>query len=134
MDNLHPLHGDIKGYRPQDKEMTSEPNLSESDGVLEYDSLKLYYLERLIKDCQGKTQLIFSASPLYKQTKEDNLDMIKTICDKYEIPLINHYTDTAFNNKRNYFYDRVHLNRRGATAYTKVVAGEIKRILEQNNQ
>ncbi len=132
MDNLHPLHDDNKGYRPMDKEMLSEPKLSKSTGVYEYDSLKLYYLERLINDCQGKTNLIFTVSPKYKNIDESELVKIKIYCDKYGIPLLNHSTDTTFIYRKDYFCDGVHLNRRGATAYTNVVAGEIKRIINKN--
>ncbi|MCD8290248.1 MAG: hypothetical protein LUC91_01955 [Prevotella sp.] len=130
MDNLHPLHEDNKGYRPQDKEMTSDPKPVDVQDTYVYDSLKLYYLEKMINECKGKTQIIFAVSPLYENTDDRVNEPIKKLCDKYEIPLLSHYTDSTFNNRREYFYDRSHLNQTGATAYSKLISGEIKAIIQ----
>ncbi len=128
-DNLHPLHSDNKGYRPlDDNKEVREPKEKENNEVYEYDGLKLYYIERLIEDCKGKTQLVFAISPWYKNTKENVLKPIQTLCDKHNIPLINHYTDTTFNNNKNFFNDSAHLNHYGATKYSKVLVIEIKRL------
>ncbi len=129
-DNLHPLKTYNKGYLPLDKEMKQDPKPEESDEHVEYDSLKLYYLERLINDCRGKTQLVFAESPKYENTNDDVLRPIKSLCDKYGIPFISHFTDTAFNNHREYFSDRTHLNRLGATKYSEEVAVEVKNLEE----
>ncbi|MCD8305459.1 MAG: hypothetical protein LUC49_02195 [Prevotella sp.] len=130
MDNLHPVHDYNNGYSPVDREMAvASLSFSEEEGVKRVDSLKLYYLERLINECEGKTRLIFTVSPLYENPDDKMLEPVKTLCREYDIPLLNHYTDTAFIHYRDFFYDRVHLNTRGATAYSKTVAHEIKHIL-----
>ncbi|MCD7713465.1 MAG: hypothetical protein LUI08_00815 [Prevotella sp.] len=126
---VHPSTFFKKGFVMTDKEMTSEPMPLEEKDSFDYDSLKLYYLERLINECEGKTRLIFIVSPLYENPDDKILEPVKTLCKEYDIPLLNHYTDTAFIHYRDFFYDRVHLNARGATEYSKVVAGEIKGIL-----
>ncbi len=118
-----------KGAIMTNKKMISEPKPIEKHESFKYDSLKLYYLERLIKDCDCTTQIIFTVSPMYENTDERMLEPVKALCNKYNIPLISHYTDSSFNNKREYFYDRIHMNRDGATAYSKVVAGEIKKVI-----
>ncbi len=128
-DNLHPLHDLAKGYEPHDWRMTYEPSIDDGDEDYICDSLKLYYLERLIKDCEGKTTLIFTVSPCYKRTSDTVLKPIQTLCDKYGVPLISHFTDSAFNFKKEYFYDSYHLNSTGATEYSKIVAGEIRQLL-----
>jgi len=47
-----------------------------------------------------------------------------------KVPLLNHYTDKCFTTKKEYFKDSYHLNHIGATAYTKMIAGEIKQLLK----
>ncbi|MCD8290142.1 MAG: hypothetical protein LUC91_01410 [Prevotella sp.] len=131
IDNIHPLLRNNNGYRPLDKEMPPEIKPMEKQTSLSYDSLKLNYLEKLIMDCKGKTQLIFTASPLFENTDDAVLDPIKKMCAEEGIPIITHYADSTFNNKRAYFCDRNHLNRTGATEYSKVIAHEIKDILAQ---
>ncbi len=129
LDNIHPLKNDIKGYSPEDLEMLYDPGFFKEDGKC--DSLKLYYLERLIKDCQNKTTLIFTVSPWYKISDDNVLEPIKILCKEYNIPFISHYNDSTFIYKREYFSDSNHLNRRGATKYSKIVAGEIKQVIAE---
>ncbi|MCD8291488.1 MAG: hypothetical protein LUC91_08330 [Prevotella sp.] len=131
MENIHPFHVFNKGYEPLDNEMKSEPKQLDDSHVYGYDSLKLYYMERLIKDCQGKTKLIFTISPFYENKDDKVLKPLKKMCEKYRIPFLNHFTDTTFNYRRKYFSDKEHLNRKGATAYSSVVANEIKTILNK---
>ncbi len=131
MDNLHPLRSDNKGYRPlNDGKEVHEPKENLDKECYEYDSLKLYYIERLINDCTGTTTLVFTISPLYTNTSDGVLAPIQSLCAKYGVPLINHYTDSAFNNHQEYFNDASHLNVHGATEYSKVVAAEIKTLLQ----
>ncbi len=129
IDNIYPLQTDNKGYRTLNKEMKYVHKPDTVRETFEYDSLKLEYLNRLIEDCKGKSTLIFTISPLYGNTSEELYAPLKKMCAKYDVPLINHYTDTAFNNHTEYFADGVHLNPYGATAYSKTVAHEIKGIL-----
>ena len=128
-DNIFPQQYDIKGYRPVNKKMQYEPEVTASDEEYEYDSLKLYYLEKLIKDCSGKVKLIFITSPNYKATDDRVYEPLKDLCKEYDIPLLNHYCDSDFVFNKNYFYDSVHLNQDGATAFTNKVIGEVKRLL-----
>lgn len=129
LDNIHPLKNDINGYSPEDLEMLFDPGPFKEEG--ECDSLKLYYLERLIKDCQNNTTLIFTVSPWYRISDDKVLDPIKKLCRQYKIPLISHYNDSSFIYKKEYFSDMNHLNRRGATIYSMLVAGEIKWVINQ---
>ncbi len=131
MDNISPLHSDNKGYRPLDGEMSDNIKPLKEQTNITYDRLKLHYIERLIEDCRGKTLLVFAVSPMYENTDNEVLAPIKVLCEEYEVPLLNHYTDTSFNYTREYFSDRSHLNRRGATEYSRVIASEIKQMLEK---
>ena len=132
MDNIKPMHSDVKGYRPLYGEMDYEPAVSEARGNYKYDSLKLYYLERLINDCKrAGTRLIFLVSPMYRNSDDEVLAPLFALCQQYDIPLVNHYVDANFNSKKQYFKDRVHLNEPGANLYTKTVIGELKSILDE---
>lgn len=122
-------HQYIKGYRAFHEEMNYEP-LAANDKQPEtyrYDPLKLEYLERLVKECQASgIRFIFAVSPLYKNTDNRALSPLYELCRRYNLPLLDHYTDKAFNMEKSYFSDSKHLNEKGSTAYTSVIASEIK--------
>lgn len=128
-DNFAPQQQDIKGYRPINKVMEYEPEIKSNDTPLQYDSLKLFYLEQLIKECNGKTQLIFFISPQYKKTKSDEYQPLSNLCKRYNVPLLNHNNDEEFIYSKDYFYDSVHLNEKGATIYTKKIIDELKKMI-----
>lgn len=127
-DNIHPLQSDIRGYRPEDKEMKYEPEpKTEKTVEYHYDPVKLKYLERLAKECKSQDiKLVFAISPLYGSVTDDIYTPLFSIADKYDIPVLNHYCDTAFVKNRRLFYDTVHMNRTGATEYSKLIASELK--------
>ena len=131
MDNIKPLRQDAKGYRPLQGEMQYEPIQKDKETQsYAYDSLKLYYLERLVQDCKTSgTQLIFTASPLYKSTDARVFTPIEDLCARYKIPFINHYADPVFNEEKSYFKDSGHLNQRGAEAYTKSIIQEVRPLM-----
>ena len=128
-DNLHPLRCDDKGYRPMDKKMLYKPkNDKGTPEAYQYDSLKLYYMEKLIKSCQAKgTKLIFAISPQFETFDDEVYLPLKVMCEKYHVPLVNHYCDKEFVTTQDYFYDSVHMNCTGATRYTKKIVKEIKK-------
>ena len=130
-DNIHPLQSDDKGYKPVDSKMAYVPNKNEDKKEFyQYDSLKLYYLKKLARDCKANgTKLVFAISPRYDTHKDDIYRPLKMICKEYQIPLINHYCDDDFVNNMDYFYDSVHMNRTGATKYTQKFVGELEKII-----
>lgn len=133
MDNIHPLRSDHNGYRPVDRTMTYDPKI---DNVLDtityqYDELKMYYMKRLIADCKARgTSLIFYISPMYKANSDRVYSPMIDYCERNNIPIINHYCDKKYVFNKTYFYDSFHMNREGATVYTKEVAAEVKKIIE----
>jgi len=117
-------------YSPLKKTLAFEPG-PEPDWQLHPDSLKLFYLEKLINECKAHgTKLIFCTSPVYKETSEAYLAEAKRLSQKYQIPLLNHYCDTAYTLHRDLFADRIHLNEKGAQKYSKMIAGEIAAALK----
>lgn len=130
-DSFIPQQSDIKGYRPLYGTMDYEPitKSSNSDNTMKYDSLKLYYFEKLIKECLGKTKLIFFLSPYYINTDLSTYKPIIDLCIKYNIPFINHLNDKDFIGNKDYFEDSTHLNNKGAEYYTKKIISEIRKYI-----
>lgn len=133
-DCIHPMREDVKGYRPLDKTMAYEPIIKPTKKKeYKYDSLKLEYWQRFITDCKlSGTKLIFTMSPLYRAHPEDiePYQPIIDIAQKNGIPFIDHYTDTAYCTKRKYFKDTAHMNRLGATTFTKAIIKELLPLIE----
>lgn len=130
-DNIHPLKSNDRGYIPVDKEMaymTKVANITQTK--VQYDSLKMAYLEKLVIACKEKgTKLIFTISPSFWKTDDGVYAPLKKICRTYDVPLINHYCDKEFVFDKNFFYDSVHMNRTGATKYTQKLVEELKGII-----
>lgn len=136
-DNIHPLQSDAKGYRPKDKRMEYTPELAAKNEAVEYkyDSHKLAFLEALINDCKTKgIKLVFSLSPMYNAPDDEVFRPLKMLSKKYNVPLINHYCDRQFAGYNEYFYDSVHMNRTGATKFSKIFVSEIKMLYLEHFQ
>lgn len=128
-DNIRPMGHYIKGYNPIDEVMDYDPNIDSVEEEYAYDSLKLEYWQQFIADCKRSgTKLILMMSPIYKATPQDiePYQPIMDIAKKNGIPFICHYDDTAYCTRRKYFKDSAHLNRLGATTYTRAIIKELR--------
>jgi hypothetical protein len=96
---------------------------------LKLDRLKMYYFERLIKECKGKTKLVIIASPRYKGHHDSSFNPIIRLCKRYGVPFIDYNSDPEFVDNINYFGDSVHMNDAGAETFTKKIMKEIKQYL-----
>lgn len=133
-DNLTPLRIDFKGYRPHTGIMEHEPRIEQKvSSKVTYDKIKIYYLEKLIKECKNKTKLVFLISPFYKGDSTAIKDYIPLIelCDKYKIPLLDYYSDSEISITKKYFQDSYHLNHTGVLKYNKKIISDLKKILKQ---
>lgn len=114
-----------QGY--SDSTLKREPSELET-GKTNIDSLKVYYLKKLITDTRGKSNLIFVISPHYASDYnkyDDYIEIFKSICKAYNIQVIDHYDDTSFH-KAAFFSDPVHLNENGARVFSHVITSELK--------
>ena len=120
------------GYIPLDGTMEHQPKPYSAEYTnQEPDSVKLKYMRKLIHDAQTKgTKVILCISPRYGASPNGDLAPIIKLAKEEQVPLLNHYTDKRFTTKKEYFKDSFHLNRIGATAYTKMIASEIKPLLK----
>jgi len=120
------------GYTPLEGTMVHEPEPYAAEYTnQEPDSVKLKYMRKLIHEAQNKgTKVILCISPRYGTSPNSDLDPIIKLAKEEKVPLLNHYTDKRFTTKKEYFKDSFHLNHTGATAYTKMIVGEIKQLLK----
>ena len=120
------------GYIPRDGTMEHQPKPYSAEYTnQEPDSVKLKYMRKLIHVAQSKgTKVILCISPRYGASLNGDLDPIIKLAKEEKVPLLNHYTDKRFTTKKEYFKDSFHLNHTGATAYTKMIVGEIKQLLK----
>ena len=120
------------GYMPLDGTMEHQPKPYSAEYTnQEPDSVKLKYMRKLIHAAQTKgTKVILCISPRYGASPNGDLDPIIELAKEEQVPLLNHYTDKRFTTKKEYFKDSFHLNHTGATAYTKMIASEIKPLLK----
>ena len=113
-------------YSPLKATLNYEPERYRFPEDSDCDSLKLYYLERFIKDCESNgTKVIFTISPVYGETYNKLLKSFHNICVKYQIPILDHFADKIFSLNRDLFKDKKHLNDRGAKLYSEMIAEEI---------
>lgn len=102
------------------------PKKAEPQSV-EYDPLKLYYLEKLIKDCKERgIHLVFVVSPEYYYYNSINYAPLIALCQKYEVPFIDRSADKQFVGHSDLFKDSLHMNYWGATMWSQFIAHYIQ--------
>ncbi len=80
------------------------------------------------------TRLVFTVLPKYDPDEPaSHFDPLRRLAREESIPFLSHYGDTTFTGKRCFFHDGYHLNRKGAEAYTKVIASELKGLLKEGS-
>jgi hypothetical protein len=90
-----------------------------SSQKVEFDEVKLYYLNHFMKDCSERgIKLIVAISPQYLPAHIE-MTHLKRLAAKYHIKLFDFSNDTTFLNHNELFYDSTHLNNVGAELYTK---------------
>ena len=103
-----------------------DPDVDEGNKILFEEFLKL------AKD--NNIPVVVLESPLYIQpfpeTKSET--EMKKICAKYDVPFWTYVTDKKFA-KANYFYDNIHMNDDGGTAYSKYLTGELKKYFAEKH-
>lgn len=106
------LHGRA-GYKFED------PAVDEDNKKIFEDFLKLAK--------ENNVPMIVTESPLYIQPYPETRTEaeVKKLCAQYDVPFWNFATDERFA-KENYFYDNIHMNDEGGTAYSKFIATKLK--------
>lgn len=118
-------------YAPEDKLLEYE-EIRKKDTIVIVDSLKLAYLEELVKCCiKSGTKLFFTASPTYKPDSDISFAPLKKLSEDNNIPFINYYCDTMYCNNAAFFADATHLNRNGAEKFSSMIASQIRKMVSK---
>lgn len=115
-----PLYGHIRSE-------VVEKGRPEKETSIETDSVKLYYLEELIKEAKEKgTQVVLVISPTWMggYLTADAFSCIKAIAKKFDIVFIDYINSEICEDPDN-FEDSAHLNDKGARAFTKDLVSRI---------
>lgn len=119
-----------KGYEPlsgQIKDTTIQRNSSDNKEMA-IDSLKLSYVENVIKLCQNEQILvIFIISPRYGM-KEIDMSIYEpalSLCQKHGVPVYNYICCPSISEHPEFFQDEGHMNSNGAEKYTNLLVKNV---------
>lgn len=97
------------------------------DRKFKVSAFKLSLFERMIKQCKDDGTIFIAAiSPSYQATDDSESTSVIRLCRKYNVPVLNHFTDERFNFNPKLFYDSPHLNIDGVRLYNNIIIGELK--------
>lgn len=91
------------------------------------DEYKIRLLESMIRICNEKEiRLIFVYSPTWYIVTRNPYDLVLAeLCKEYQIEYLNLSNHPVFLTNPGYFYDRTHLNDKGAKVFTSLLIREI---------
>ncbi|MBR5069644.1 MAG: hypothetical protein IKX25_09635 [Bacteroidales bacterium] len=136
LDYLHPVHNMDRGFLPVNSGLDTlrikdERQLEESvsKNEMQTDSLKLRYLEDMLREAEG-TRFVFVYSPTWYGIHDSGVDPIMDLAHRNGFLFLD-FTDSAkYVHHDEFFYDGSHLNTRGADEFTRDVIRELRM---QNN-
>lgn len=123
VDNIHPIFEDgVKGYIPykskMDKKKISLKELNHQRLCYEFDSLKLYYIDKFI-DAVGESNIIFVVSPRWYGMDKKTIEPLFEICKKRQVMFVDFSNSPKYVQNDTYFKDGNHLNATGADEFTR---------------
>lgn len=117
------------GYIPINGIIQDFPTQFNNHQEFNVDSTKLKYIEKTITKFKNQARLIFVISPVIAATQTPSIyTPLYSLCKKYNITLLD-YSASYFSLKREYWKDSAHLNDKGAKAFTKQFAFDLKKEL-----
>ncbi len=95
------------------------------------DDEELEYLDMIVDLCKSNhTRLFMVRSPIFLVNDTYN-SWLADYCKKNDLPLLNHSADKELTDHPELFREMLHLNKDGADKFTKMIAGEIKAMLNR---
>ena len=118
-----------KGFEPLSG-VLNIPVEEEKNIVINHDSFKIKYLKKLIElTAKNNVELAFVGSPHFGKKNSDDLEVVKQLCNDYNIPFIDYYSKSEILSHPEWFKDKFHLNKEGAREYSAMVKNDINRLL-----
>lgn len=119
------------GYAPLEGHITYHVDPPVVNENFKIDAFKLSLFERMMRQCkQDGTQFVVTISPWYQSIDDSEYNSIINLCNKYHIPVLNHYKDKDINFNPELFKDASHLNVNGVKLLDQRVCEELKIILK----
>lgn len=121
---------DLDGYRPLEvKEIKGLKSTKES-GPFAMDELCHHYLNKIIDVCnEKKMKILFAISPTLVIDNGNFAKDVNGVLQCKGLKLLNWNGDTTYTNHPELFYDKTHLNAKGAELFTKEFVGKVKDVL-----
>ena len=120
----------IDGYAPLQGEMKTGPIRKSSDENVQLDTLKLNMMTEFIsRISKSETRLIMVASPKYRVGTSEVFSPIKQLCNQYGVEFWDYYSSELFQRK-DFFKEKMHMNDKGAHAFSERLGTELKTFLE----
>ncbi len=92
----------------------------------ELDSLKLFLLNKLIDEVEGKVEIVFVVSPSWYEQGDDDYYAIKDICKQKKIRFLDYTNHKKYVHQQVWFKDGSHLNSLGAEEFTRDLVIELR--------
>lgn len=133
-DNINPQQNvAYHGFKPLNETIDYEI-AQQLENPQKWDDLKLKYFRKFIENCQKyDIKLIFSFSPWYKALTSDIYNNFISLCNEYDLIIIDMYANPLFSTNREFFADASHLNAIGAEVFSKEFAHILKERLHSLN-
>ena len=123
-DNLFGVISNRKGFRPLQGSYTS--NSSKSKTKSELDTFKVGYVEKFLLLAHSKNiPIVVVASPKFGEESSDDVQPVKDICVRLNVPFWDFYSDSCFMEHREWFKEPMHLNEKGAREFSRRVLEKI---------
>ena len=118
---------DLNGYRPLEvKEIKGLKATNESSQFVMEEECR-HYLDRIIDICKEKNvKILFTISPTLIIDEGNFAKDVNDVLQKKGLWLMNWNGDTTYTNHPELFYDKTHLNAKGAEAFTREFVGIVK--------
>lgn len=96
------------------------------------DTCKIAYLDKFHKICkENGIKLFFAISPILCKKSLSKCLFIKKWAEEHEISIMDYHNSYSISHKNEYFYDNYHLNVTGTQIYSKIIASELKSLIEK---
>lgn len=131
-DYIHPFQTvSYKGYKPVEGVIDYVPEYREQK-INEWHPIKLKYFKKLINICkENGIHLIVAYSPQVGKKSSAEYTRLTELCKTNDIPVIDYYGGSCFNDFLSFFKDASHLNDKGAREYTRSFVSKLRPLIEK---
>ena len=113
--------GSVHGY--VDPSITIDEPIYE----VEIDSVKAYFFDEFIAVCKARgIKLMILVSPSFKKTQTFELDYVRDLALKEDLPYQSFWADTSWVRTPEYFHDSGHMNEIGANEFSRFIVPLIR--------